>query len=188
MNYYGSWQQYMEQMMKQLQEQQKEIKALYQKLESLEQNHSDQPRTVIEKIEYNFDQLKIESLEGTLHIGLTPQELSEIDDASVWRQQNPIQKAAPKPDNQQVLEELDHYLTEQGGSIIRSLATHHEVDMNQQIEQSIVQDIRNQLPSRIEHYENQDPKPGAETIVQQIKTEIEHSIAQYLERSKGEDK
>ncbi|MFG6116219.1 spore germination protein GerPC [Halobacillus sp. MO56] len=187
MNYYGSWQQYMEQMMKQLQAQQQEIKALHQKLETLEQNHSDQPRTVIEKIEYNFDQLKIETLEGTLHIGLTPQELSQIDDASLWGQQQPVPPSAPKPANQQILEELDHYLMDQGGAIIRSLAANNQIAMDQQKEQSIIQDIRNQLPSRIAHHEKQDPKPDPEKIVHQIKAEVEHSIAQFLNQSKGED-
>lgn len=38
----------------------------------------------IEKIEYNFDQLKVETLEGTLNVGLSPAGLGDqsLDDAT----------------------------------------------------------------------------------------------------------
>jgi len=34
---------------------------------------------LLEKIEYKFDQLKVETLEGTLSIGLSPTELAKHD-------------------------------------------------------------------------------------------------------------
>lgn len=48
-----------------------------QKLDD-ESNEQRSPSTIhIEKIEYKFDQLKVETLEGTLSIGLSPTELAK---------------------------------------------------------------------------------------------------------------
>ncbi|MBM7554092.1 spore germination protein GerPC [Thalassobacillus pellis] len=183
MNHYGSWQQYMEQLLLQLNEQQKEIKALYEKLDKLEQNHSEQPRTVIEKIEYNFDQLKIETLEGTLHIGLSPQELNDMDDHSLLKNHYQVQK----PANQKILEELDQFLLKQGSGLIRDLGNEQSIETTREMEHNIIQDIRNQLPERITYHEKADPPPQPNVIIEQIKQEIQHSIAQFLIQQKGED-
>lgn len=51
------------------------IRTLERRLSVLEarlQELESQPRTTIERIEYKFDQLKVETLEGTLNIGLAP--------------------------------------------------------------------------------------------------------------------
>src|SRR3954447_14733408 len=40
----------------------------------------------VDKIEYKFDQLKVETLEGTLNIGLNPSDLSGIEDFAVQNQ------------------------------------------------------------------------------------------------------
>ena len=69
-NNYQSWQSWVQQVMKHMENQQQLINQLTQKIEQLQMNES--PKTVIEKIEYHFDQLKIDTLEGTLQIGLTP--------------------------------------------------------------------------------------------------------------------
>jgi spore germination protein PC len=37
----------------------------------------------VEKIEYKFDQLKVETLHGTLHIGVTPNMEKTIEEAAV---------------------------------------------------------------------------------------------------------
>ena len=43
----------------------------------------EKPSITVERLEYKFDQLKVETLEGTLNIGLNPSDLNNIDDLSV---------------------------------------------------------------------------------------------------------
>ncbi|MFD1017798.1 spore germination protein GerPC [Thalassobacillus hwangdonensis] len=182
---YNSWQAYMQQLMEQLTQQQQEIKELYKKIDSLEKSHSEQPKTVIEKIEYKFDQLKIETLEGTLHIGLSPSELQGIEDTTLWNQlpNNPVEK----PMNQTILEELDQYMLRDGKALIRSLAENNQTELRQGLDDQIIQDIRGQLPSRIGHYEQMSPKPEAADTIQRIKQEINDSISKFFHDKKGDD-
>lgn len=43
----------------------------------------DKPTTNIERIDYQFDQLKIERLEGTLNIGLNPSDPNSVQNFEV---------------------------------------------------------------------------------------------------------
>ncbi|WJH34793.1 spore germination protein GerPC [Paenibacillus sp. CC-CFT747] len=49
-----------------------EVEARLAKLESSVASLQDKPQTRIDKIDYHFDQLKVERLDGTLNIGITP--------------------------------------------------------------------------------------------------------------------
>ena len=44
------------------------------------QELTEKPPVNIERIDYHFDQLKIERLEGTLNIGLNPSDLQNMDE------------------------------------------------------------------------------------------------------------
>lgn len=58
----------------------KKVNDLSQELTTMR----DTPKINVEKIEYKFDQLKVESLDGTLNIGLNPNSLKEtIEDLAV---------------------------------------------------------------------------------------------------------
>jgi len=55
------------------------VAACEKKLFEFENEHSTDHQQMIHKIEYHFDQLKIEHLNGTLHIGLSPSDLKNIE-------------------------------------------------------------------------------------------------------------
>ena len=66
--------------------QDQKIRSLQQKMISMEQKITElqnRPPVHVEKMEYKFDQLKVETLEGTLNIGLNPTDLQGIEDFSV---------------------------------------------------------------------------------------------------------
>lgn len=44
---------------------------------------SEKPTVHIDRIDYSFDQLKVETLEGTLNIGLNPEDLSNIEELAI---------------------------------------------------------------------------------------------------------
>ena len=61
---------------------------MQKKIQSLEKQVSEFTKSSscsIERMEYKFDQLKVETLEGTLNIGLNPSDLQGIEDFSVPR-------------------------------------------------------------------------------------------------------
>ncbi len=65
---------------------------MQQKIHSLEQKIielQNRPPVHVEKMEYKFDQLKVETLEGTLNIGLNPADLQNIEDFSVPSKKGP---------------------------------------------------------------------------------------------------
>src|SRR3954470_18148418 len=104
------------------------MRGLQKKIHSLEQTVSklqNRPPVHIDRMEYKFDQLKVETLEGTLNIGLNPTDLNGIEDFSVPNQKGP---ATPK--------ERMSMFTEIENSI------HQYLDTNLQ---SIMQDVGQQL-------------------------------------------
>ena len=69
-------------------QQDKVLRDLQKKIQTIEETVSEIKKTTfcqIERMEYKFDQLKVETLEGTLNIGLNPSDLQAIEDFSVPR-------------------------------------------------------------------------------------------------------
>jgi spore germination protein PC len=56
-----------------------EIQELRTQIAQLEKK----PSVNVERLEYKFDQMKVETLEGTLNIGLNPGELGQMDEFAV---------------------------------------------------------------------------------------------------------
>ncbi|UOQ92797.1 spore germination protein GerPC [Halobacillus shinanisalinarum] len=175
MNYYQSWNEWVKQVMKHIQDQQQTIEQLTQKIEQLQtQEH---PKTVIEKIEYHFDQLKIETLEGTLQIGLTP---NGMDTGNIEDLYTP-QSSAPKHD--QALDELMNGVVPQD---IDNYAAEHGIPLANQHREQIIADINKQLPERFNFYRNQHPDLDSVSIVEKLQQEVRHSVTQYFTHKGGE--
>ncbi len=67
-------------------QQDRKIQVLQKKILSLEKSITElqnRPPVQVERMEYKFDQLKVETLEGTLNIGLNPSDLQNIEDLSL---------------------------------------------------------------------------------------------------------
>ncbi|MCA0983852.1 spore germination protein GerPC [Halobacillus yeomjeoni] len=177
MNSYNPWNEWMQQMFRQVEQQQRLIEELQNKIEHLQANV--QPKTVIEKIEYHFDQLKIETLEGTLQIGLTPNgsDLSDVGD--LYTQKTNTEDP--------ILHTLHTFMTEDIPHWMAQYIRDHDLNVSEQHQQQIVADVQKQLSQRVEYYKNQDTKMDAMAVVHQIQTEIRSSIAQYLDTFQGDD-
>ncbi|HLS09668.1 spore germination protein GerPC [Lentibacillus sp.] len=178
----NGWNQYMYNLYQRIDKQDRIIESLETRLQQLENNHnSHQSRQTVEKIEYHFDQLKIENLDGTLHIGLTPDDLNNIEDLSVPDTENTTIK-------QQLLPDLNTYLNENGEQLIRDLAARNQVSMDKIDPDILLQDMAKQLPERIAHYEAEAGHNRQAMNVDQLKShisdrikhEIYHSLDKYL--------
>jgi spore germination protein PC len=81
-----TWQQWAQQLTAYIDMQKQRIDKLEETVTKLQSDLDAlkvQKRVHIDKIEYNFDQLKVEKLDGTLTIGISPSSLDNVDDFTV---------------------------------------------------------------------------------------------------------
>ncbi|MFC0301678.1 spore germination protein GerPC [Virgibacillus soli] len=169
-------------------EQTERIHKLEQQINSLEDKLNQPTQPAVDKIEYHFDQLKIEHLEGTLQIGLSPQDLANIDDlqAATSAQNNNSKQMGTLP--QDVQHQLRAYLNEAGPQIIQQLANEYQQPIDEKHQAALVEDIQKQLPQRIAYYEQKARKQNIASnqelqayLTENTKNEIHHSLRKYIE-------
>src|SRR5690606_11428861 len=147
------WQSYLSYLENIIRTQSDKLKVLERKINDLEAKITENPSTNVEKIEYHFDQLKIETLEGTLNIGLSPQGLTSADEISI---PNPNvkqrTKAEQSPVVQQIQGELQPFFQRELPEKFKEFAEHQQKSLPLGFEHMIYEDIFRQLPERIQHY------------------------------------
>lgn len=162
---------------KTIQEIQKEIKTL-----------KDKPSIQVDKIEYKFDQLKVETLEGTLNIGLNPSDLQNIEDFAVENQslKTPIHPKAHMQRSMKIEESIYEYLETELPSLFKESQNQLNVQLDDSYLDFIKQDILKQLPARIDyHIQSTTINRGSElnpeeTIIELIKQEIKKGILIFI--------
>jgi spore germination protein PC len=148
------------------------------------------PQTTIEKIEYKFDQLKVETLEGTLNIGLTPNGTETIEDFAV----SPEKVIIPQPQPimfRNIQTKVNDYLTNECENILKSIEERYSQRLDDTYRQFILQDIGRQVDDRIRFYiqqkinNGQMPASGSskeieDEISEKVKRDIEQSIELFI--------
>ncbi|MEN2767680.1 spore germination protein GerPC [Ornithinibacillus xuwenensis] len=195
MNMY-EWNQYLYDFQQTIYKQNQQIQELEAKINHLEALINEKNTHSVETIEYHFDQLKIERLDGTLHIGLSPSELANIDDLDIPKPKKHMQDKQFHAVEQELIPNLNSYIQNQGPEMIRTLSTKYEKPIEKDFEVAMINDIKNQIPSRIEFYEKEAKQKHQISnrnqlesyITDQVKKEIYHSIEKYMQgqHSKGE--
>jgi spore germination protein PC len=175
-----SWQQKMIKLEKKIAQLQNEIETLKQ-----------EPRTTIERIEYKFDQLKIERLDGTLHLGLSPSGGEILDEFSVNDQSvQPASSApGPYPDmTENIRRSIGDYLTGDAWSDLKQIENDHGYPLDDPYRRFILEDIRKQVDGRIRHYLN-DMGPSIneknrdeieKTITDKVKADIYQGMVNFI--------
>ncbi|WP_257347033.1 spore germination protein GerPC [Pseudalkalibacillus decolorationis] len=189
------WNQRIEKLEKLLHQQQQKTKAMELTLSIMQKEFSQykqEPRT----IEYNFDQLKIDTLEGTLNIGLSPggNGLDNIEDFTV--------NGDPANINQQTMNGtpfsndfyqwmnmcVERYLNEDVYTDIKSMEQKVQYSVDPAQHQVIVDDIKKQMSTRLQHYvmaarqdkTQENPHQEADRIMNQVKKDIVSGVEIYL--------
>lgn len=164
------------------------MKELEEKINLLEQMMQEKGKSSIDRIEYHFDQLKIENLNGALHIGLSPSDLANmegLEEGNLTNGKMPMYPGSPK---QELLSNLTSYLHEKGPEMMRNLAKKYNKQVDENYFPILIQDIENQLPERIAFHENEARNKQNITaedelqdyIAERIKHEINHSLTNYM--------
>ena len=146
----------------------------------------------IDKIEYNFDQLKIERLDGTLNIGLSPQDLNDIDDFAVNAQPPfaPFLFPAREEFIQQLTDEILNDFHKNKDGIFSEAERYSSRRADGDMRSFITDDLARQLPQRISHYLDQTPPYNRhdhklpqvrEQILEVIHTDIQNAINRFLQ-------
>lgn len=170
--------------------QDKRIQNLQNKIQSLEKTVLElkkRPPVHIDRMEYKFDQLKVETLEGTLNIGLNPSDLKGIEDLSLPNQHNSIPPNERVSMISEIEREMDQYLDHNLENIIQNTCQQLQIQPEMSYHDFILQDLKRQLPSRIESYLNQPIREGLEKeqhngwIIDQLKKEIQQGVLTFLQ-------
>ncbi|WP_188455260.1 spore germination protein GerPC [Virgibacillus oceani] len=190
----NEWTNYVYDLHQYIQKQDDEINKLKTRVTQLEQDVREKNSNTIEKIEYHFDQLKIENLDGTLHIGLSPSDLANIGDIGIPKGTQPNYQP---PMKQQLVSNLSQHLQQNGPPMIRDLAIQYNKPIDNGFQSMLLNDIEKQLPHRIAFYEQEAKnKRGINSdeslqayITDQVKNEIYQSLLKYMQKNdhKGEE-
>ncbi|WP_309543436.1 spore germination protein GerPC [Cytobacillus firmus] len=165
------------------------LEAAVKKLQEETEVLKSRPPMQVDRIEYKFDQLKVESLEGTLNIGLNPSELQNIEDFAV---DNKNIKAPISPKNQmkrtmEIEDAIYQYLERELPDITASVQKKLNVSVDDSYIAFIKEDIKKQLPNRIDFYVKQHQasnRSGQENdnaeIIELIKKEIHNGVHAFI--------
>ncbi|OZQ69104.1 hypothetical protein CA600_04655 [Paenibacillus sp. VTT E-133280] len=172
-----------------IQQLEKQLQDLKGDVDSIKNNKA----ASIGPINYHFEQLKIEKLEGTLNIGITPNEGNNLDEAIV--NGKPIgqqEEGAPTATalSDKIRPEILKYVQEEVPSQFSRLEKEQNLSIDEQYIQMVTQDLLNQMDGRINEYVSQLPaaeegrrytEEESTSIVEQIKRDIVTAVERHLE-------
>ena len=185
---------YLQQLHAYVQSQEKRIQYLEQSIKKLEEETEKWKNRApinVERIEYKFDQLKVESLEGTLNIGLNPSDLENIEDFAINNQglTTPLFEQNQMKRTIEIEDAIYHYLDNELLGVIADVQEKHNLKLDESQISFIKEDIKKQLPLRIDYYlkqsfatnrgEDANENMNQEIIAQLIK-EIQNGVQIFI--------
>ncbi|MGG4490470.1 spore germination protein GerPC [Metabacillus idriensis] len=164
------------------------LSAMMDEIEELKKR----PSTTIEKIEYKFDQLKVETLEGTLNIGLNPTVPDQIENFEVDQNGLQVNQGDTAKREEEIFEavqaRLAAFLNEDCVKYIEQLAAQNNYELDDAHKEFIIEDIRKQIDSRIKFYlkqgtynESVPVSAQIEDITSKVKQDVERSITYFIQ-------
>lgn len=167
----------------QLQAVERSLQALEERLTGME----ERPSTRIDKIEYRFEQLKVDTLAGTLQIGLAQGAEGFIEELGAgphaYQDIQLGQEGNGEPYTR-VLEALDAYMETDLNRDIDEVSAHSGADVDPGLRDRIVQDLDKQIRERVLVYMKEIPsKEGPdEAAVKKIMEKVKADVRSGLER------
>ncbi|ABY42297.1 MULTISPECIES: spore germination protein GerPC [Bacillus] len=192
---------YLHQLQQALQIQQQTILNLEEQVRLLQEELNElksRPSSSIGKVEYKFDQLKVENLNGTLNIGLNPfstkgQQIEDFQVDTETLKVNP--ETETNPDFYQgILQEMHRYLDEEAYSRILHFEQEERTPLDEMYRQMMVDDIKKQMEHRLPYYLSQvqsyegissDPDYLRDVIIQAMKQDIDKAFLSFIQHIPG---
>ncbi|MED1410231.1 spore germination protein GerPC [Bacillus paramycoides] len=192
---------YLHQLQQALQMQQETILNLENQVRLLQEELNElksRPSSSIGKVEYKFDQLKVENLNGTLNIGLNPfakkgQQIEDFEVDTETLKVNP--ETETNPDFYQgILQEMHRYLDEEAYNRILHFEHEERTPLDEMYRQMMIDDIKKQMEHRLPYYLSQvqshegistDPEYLREVIIQAMKQDIDKAFLSFIQHIPG---
>ncbi|AOZ91027.1 spore germination protein GerPC [Paenibacillus crassostreae] len=184
---------YVQQLFNELRMQSDKIQQLekrYGELQSEIEHLKNKKSANIGPINYHFEQLKIEKLEGTLNIGINPNEGNNFEEVMVNGQPIGTNEAENKALYEKIHPTVKQYVQEEVPKQLAYLASERNLNMNPQFIHMVTQDLQQQMDGRINEYLGQMPKlkERSETdeevcnsIIKQIQVDIDIAVKRHME-------
>ncbi|MEX2461449.1 MAG: spore germination protein GerPC [Paenibacillaceae bacterium] len=133
----------------------------------------------VDKIEYHFDQLKIEKLEGTLNIGITPGQGKSIEDLSVNGQTIDERSTEIQQESlhfSRIQKNVANFLDTDVPVELQKLSNQYNLVLDHKQHTFIIEDLRKQIDERIRYYHSET------AITERVKKDIVGGLNQYLSK------
>lgn len=182
--------QYMKQMHSFVASQNKKVETLENQLEQLQKEIvllKKEKGIHIDKIEYKFDQLKVERLEGTLNIGITPNGKGTIDEYDIEGNIKeevafPVEKNINEL-TRRVKEDVDEYVANDIEKELMRVVHKYNYPLDSTYKQLIIDDIEKQLDKQIQIYINQLNNNINDHNLTEIKNTIVHKVISDIQQA-----
>lgn len=189
-NYY----QYLQWLQSCIQRQDQQIKQLEATVLKMKEEFNqlkEKPTIHVDTIEYKFDQLKVETVEGTLSIGLSPTDFQGIEDFAVnnGTLNTPSDPKHVMTRSMEIEDAIIQYLETSLPEIIQKTGNRLNIQANEEYLNFIKEDIKKQLPTRIDFHlkaMRQSEKSAEEMavnnqrIIELLKKEIHNGVSIFL--------
>lgn len=148
-------------------------------------------------VQYHFDLLKIEKLEGTLNIGTSPGNDQSIEHIAVGDKQAPpsdhkdAKDAGLEEISRRANEQVTYFLGEEVPSLFNDLLAAHQLNLSDAYKQQVIDDIRRQIDDRIRIYAKQvndlpdlsDQEQKIAMVTAQLKRDIQTALNTHIEHT-----
>lgn len=180
----------------QLQVIQRHLENVKTRLTVLEDEVNDirnEKQMYIDRIEYKFDQLKVERLEGTLNIGLTPQDREAIEQYVVGGDDNLGESEMDHELFHRVQQQIFAYLQEDVFDNVKEAEEKYNYQLDDPYRRFIIEDIKRQIDKRITMYINNlkrnDPKnpEKEEVVIEKVRNDIHKAIEEFIKHLPKQD-
>ena len=167
-----------------------EIKRLSEEVSNLK----NKPPIRVDKIEYKFDQLKVESLNGTLNIGLNPNDLNNIDEFAVNNQST---QATPFlfPERESIINEMMAQIMSELPEMVQETEAQMGITLDSSYHEFIKNDVEQQLGQRIiMYFDNstmmerspQQFEQLKEKVYEKVKSDLQVALVNFITQSNNQ--
>ncbi|WP_282941996.1 spore germination protein GerPC [Paenibacillus sp. RC67] len=190
------WNQYFQNLHHYIRAQSEKVAELEKTLFSVKQELNtlkEQRRIHIDKIEYKFDQLKVEKLDGTLNIGITPQ---SVEDMAVGADPDKKDSIMPVSELQEsVQKDLHQYLHKEVPQQMDQIQQKAGFTLDPWHRKMIMDDLNKQMKERMMYY-LQEMENGAtldqmdsikDSVLFRTKADIQQAVDLYFVKMTQKD-
>jgi len=146
-----------------LQQAELKIQLLTERMADLQKQVDEAKSRPPMNVEYHFDQLKINRLEGTLNVGLSPQgvqgiESLETPDASCWKVTTEQADEAAEP-IRELQGEMLSYMDSQAPRLLSDMLERFGIALDEAHRAQVIEDVKRQLGERVHYYARKEEYP-----------------------------